>query len=1542
MTSRLILLSLILNLLATFSQAAIIHVDKDATGLNDGSSWANAFVDLQDAIAIAVDGDEVWVAEGIYKPTTGVDRFAHYLINQNIQIYGGFDGSENNRSQRDWDANVCRLSGQIGNQGNDTDNSYNLVEVSAANLILDGFVLERAFRETSSNDTYRSAIRVMNNGYASLRHCVFRNNTAHSGPAFELFEGSAELDNCLVRNNHSDQGGIISFNNSTSGSITECTITKNDFVQDFGNAISGSSFGSVEIYNTIIWDNDGMPAEGSLATVADHCLFDFYTASLDDIYTNMISDDPEFTDPSSNDFTLQNTSPAIGFGLNTYSNLNLDQNHETRIWNGTVDAGCYEFFSTNIIYVDADAMGSNDGTNWTNAFVELRDAIDESASGDQIWVADGIYFPTSTGDRDVSFKPKHNVPMYGGFAGNETDPIERNWLTNETILSGNIGGILNLADNSYHVVNFISKAGDFIFDGFIIQWGNANGSGSNDNGGGFIVSGANSFELSNCWIRNNNAIGPGGGGWIQSAGDPAKIYNTVFQNNLATGGAALLFNPETRIENCAFLDNDGESLVEANSTGALTMVGCTAYGNTGTSGPLIQGPGGPEDWEVEGYGYPIYVNHPYEFSSSPNPPFIPDDRNPVGSFKRNFTIPADWDGRQVFLHFGAVKSAAYIWVNGEKVGYTQGSKTPAEFDISSFLKKGENSLAVEVYRWSDGSYLECQDFWRISGIERDVYLYSIPQVHIWDYEVQTDLDADYKDAEFSLSATINNYADNLKASNYMMEMQLRDAAGSVVLSDTKPISIDGLRTLNVEFNGAVDNPAKWTAETPSLYTLTLQLVDKKGEPSEVLTSKVGFREVEITDGKFLINGQYVLIKGVNRHEHDEHTGHVISEESMLLDITIMKQNNLNAVRTCHYPDDPRWYELCDEHGLYIVDEANIESHGMGYGEKSLAHPKSWEKAHVDRVQRMVERDKNHACIVTWSLGNEGGNGDNFRAAAAWIHEREPSRPVQYERAGLEEYSDIYCPMYPGVSYLEKYAQDNPDRPLIMCEYAHAMGNSTGNLKEYWDVIKKYEALQGGFIWDWVDQGLAEYDENGTKYWTYGGDYGKDLPSDNNFLNNGLVLPDRTPHPAMHEVKKMYQNIAFDLVDSQNGKIRLTNWFDFTNLSDFQIQWTVTGDGIEVAQGGLDKLNIAPHSSAEFQLSIDDFERITGVEYFLNFKALSNKASDVAPKDHVVATAQFKLHQGIISTETADLSIFETLVYDESSSTISGENFSVKFNTNTGILSSFSSNGKELIKSGPTPNFWRAPTDNDFGNRMPEKCEVWKNATYNRVLSRFEVIKKSEHEYLVEVEYEMLEVAGKWETNYRVLASGEIQVENRFTTSNADELPYLPRFGMRMRLPKEMDQMQWFGRGPFENYWDRKTAANVGLYSSTVAEQYFSYVSPQENGNKCDVRWATFTDEEGQGLLIAGAPLLSVSALPFSMEDLNRSSRAEGHVNELKARNFISLNVDLKQTGMGGDNSWGATAYEPYMLFPKEYSYSYRLIPVEQGDDVQAMCNRKFE
>ncbi|HSA95259.1 MAG TPA: glycoside hydrolase family 2 TIM barrel-domain containing protein, partial [Acidobacteriota bacterium] len=543
----------------------------------------------------------------------------------------------------------------------------------------------------------------------------------------------------------------------------------------------------------------------------------------------------------------------------------------------------------------------------------------------------------------------------------------------------------------------------------------------------------------------------------------------------------------------------------------------------------------PSDWMFQGYDYPIYVNSSYEFARNPKPPFVPHDPNPVGSYRRSFTVPADWTGMEVYLHFGAVKSFFYLWVNGEKVGLSKDSKTPAEFDITRFLKPGENVIAAEVYRWSDGSYLECQDFWRLAGIERDVYLYAAPKTRIRDYEVRAGLDGTYRNGTLEVTVELQT-AEGAPTGLPAVGLALYDPAGKAVKKGAA--TLDGT---TARFATSLAAVRRWSAETPDLYRLVVELRDASGRPLEAVTSKIGFRTSEVKEGHLLVNGAAVLLKGVNRHEHDPYTGHVISEESMRRDIELMKRSNINAVRTCHYPNDPRWYELCDEYGLYLIDEANIESHGMGYGSRSLAKDPAWGPAHLDRVRRMVERDKNHPSVIIWSLGNEAGDGVNFEEAYRWVKRRDPSRPVQYERAELRPHTDIYCPMYASIEEMLKYVSTRQARPLIQCEYAHSMGNSTGNLQDYWDAIEGHDQLQGGFIWDWVDEGLAAKTAKGEPYWKFGGDYGPpDVPSDQNFCCNGLVAPDRTPHPALNEVKKVYQHVKFVPADLAAGLVELRN------------------------------------------------------------------------------------------------------------------------------------------------------------------------------------------------------------------------------------------------------------------------------------------------------------------------------------------------------------------------------------------------------------------
>jgi len=636
----------------------------------------------------------------------------------------------------------------------------------------------------------------------------------------------------------------------------------------------------------------------------------------------------------------------------------------------------------------------------------------------------------------------------------------------------------------------------------------------------------------------------------------------------------------------------------------------------------------PSNWELQGYGIPIYVNDRYPFPK--NLPKVPHDDNPVGSYKKYFTVPKSWDGRDIFIQFGAVKSAAYFWLNGEFLGYNQGSKTPVEFNITPFLKAGENSISVEVYRYSDGSYLECQDFWRLSGIERDVFLWSAPKVGIRDFFVITNLINEYKDGIFSVEVEMNQSFEG----TYFMDCLLLNDEREEVFKSSKRMDDAQYKLGSISFFKKIKNPKKWTAETPNLYQLVLILKDEKGAIVETVGCKVGFRKVEIQNGLLLVNGKAITLKGVNRHEHDEVNGHVITEKSMLLDIQLMKQYNINAVRSSHYPNDRRWYELCDEYGLYVIDEANIEAHGMGAifqkpfdeAAHTSALP-SFKSAHLNRVKRMLERAKNHPSIITWSIGNEAGNGHNMKAAYAWAKERDNTRPVQYEQAGDNGNTDIICPMYPKIETIEAYAKRKTNRPLVMCEYAHAMGNSVGNLQEYWDVIERYSNLQGGFIWDWVDQGILAQTEKGVSYWKYGGDFGgDDIPSDGNFCINGLLFPDRTPHPAIVEVKKVYQNVEVKAIDVARGIFQIKNKFDFISLENVRLEWAILENGAGIGKGTIENLNIEAQQTELIQIPFS-FERKIGVAYFINFNFYTKKEKTLVPKGHEIAKAQILIQEG---------------------------------------------------------------------------------------------------------------------------------------------------------------------------------------------------------------------------------------------------------------------------------------------------------------------------
>ena len=939
----------------------------------------------------------------------------------------------------------------------------------------------------------------------------------------------------------------------------------------------------------------------------------------------------------------------------------------------------------------------------------------------------------------------------------------------------------------------------------------------------------------------------------------------------------------------------------------------------------------PSNWELKGYGYPIYSNIPYEWTLSPKPPEIPSDHNPVGSYRRSFSLPSQWAGKQVYIHFGAVKSAFYLWVNGRKVGYSQGSKTPAEFNITSYLDEGENLVAVEVYRWSDGSWLECQDFWRISGIEREVYLEARPGIHIHDYWCKAGLAEDYLTGTLELDVEVRAPAGRVKGS-YSVSATLIPCVGEQIWTSELELEKQDNGTLGASVSQQLGEVIPWSAETPELYTLVLTLNDGEGKALEHLSSKVGFRTTEIKYGKLLVNGRAVTLKGVNRHEHDEYEGHVISEASMLQDIELMKLYNINAVRTSHYPNDPRWYELCDQYGLYVIDEANIESHGMGYNPaRTLANNPIFKKSHLDRTIRMVERDKNHPSIIIWSLGNEAGDGICFDATYDWIKERDPGRPVQYERSTSGRNTDIVCTMYMRIPDMEKYVNRHPQKPLIQCEYAHAMGNSNGNIMDYWKVIHKYDQLQGGFIWDWMDQGIAQYSDDGTKYWAYGGDFEPDsVHNDGSFCLNGLVFPDRSIHPSIYEVKRAYQNADFEAVPFNPGLVKVTNRFDFTDLQGFDLKWELSEEGVIIESGVIESPEIGPSASAYLDLGMKKGVGDPNKEYFLNLSMVSREAAPMVPAGHEVAGGQFALNPGAAEMLCSDAFAEEgtgELALEET-----GEMFVVKlsrgeirFDRSSGQINSYVMDDKQLLQEGPRPNFWRAPIENDFGNRMDVRCAMWKSFGKELVLQSM-VPASTDSMVVLVAEYSHPEYKSVYRIAYHCNSEGQILVSVEFTPSK-DDFPVIPRFGMQMILPEGFENLEYFGRGPHENYVDRNHSSHVGLYSSTVDQQYVPYITTGENGNRTEVRWLSLSDEEGRGIMIKGSPCIDFSALHFSQDQLDRKVRDGAHTIDLVRSGEVYLNVDWKQMGLGGDDAWGAPTHAEYLIRAEPIQYSYMILPL---------------
>ncbi|MEW9700751.1 glycoside hydrolase family 2 TIM barrel-domain containing protein [Paenibacillus sp. SI8] len=952
----------------------------------------------------------------------------------------------------------------------------------------------------------------------------------------------------------------------------------------------------------------------------------------------------------------------------------------------------------------------------------------------------------------------------------------------------------------------------------------------------------------------------------------------------------------------------------------------------------------PSHWQLQGYDYPQYTNviYPWVGHEDIQPPFAPVKYNPVGSYARYFTVPETWAGQPVYISFQGVESAFYVWVNGDFVGYSEDTFTPAEFDLTPYLVEGENQIAVEVYRWCDASWLEDQDFWRMSGIFRDVYLYATPQTHIYDFSVRTDLDAAYENAKLCVRAKVTNYS-ALSAGPRTVEAMLYDSDQHPLWRQPLSIGIDVSNTLSQEvaLSAQIDHPHLWSAEKPYLYTLVLGLKDDSGQLLETESCKVGFRAFEIKDGLMRINGERIVFKGVNRHEFDCERGRSVDAASMLADVLLMKQYNINAVRTSHYPNQPYWYELCDTYGLYVIDETNLETHGSwsyGQTDEGTTVPGSkpeWTGAVLDRCNSMLQRDKNHASIVIWSLGNEAFGGDNFIHMHDFLREADPTRPVHYEGIfhfrDSDRASDMESQMYTRVDRVEEYAKNNPKKPFILCEYSHAMGNSCGNLFKYWELFDRYPVLQGGFIWDWIDQSIRTTTPDGTTYLAYGGDFG-DTPNDGNFCGNGLLFADRSVSPKIHEVKKCYQNVKIESSDLTQGQIRVTNQFLFTNLSEFDWSWTILQNGETVVAAKSGSFAVQPGESALITLPYDSdiCDSLSG-ELVLTISLHLREDTLWAAKGHEIAWEQFLLTLAgssaapLKQAESAAIAIgadTEAVVGIERSTSdirLSGRDFSLRFDAASGDLTSYLYRGIELFQTGPVPNFWRAYTDNDRGNQHDVRCAPWREAGSGKTLLELVAYPASGGSAEVCVRFALptapVSVA---QVMYTVAPDGEVQVRMELVPG-ASQLPEIPEVGMLLQMDSAFHNLQWYGRGPHENYWDRAIGAKLGVYRSTVEEQFVPYLRPQECGNKTDVRWATLTDANGRGLRIAGLPTIELNALPYLPSELE----AHDHPYKLPPSDKIAVRINYKQMGVGGDDSWGARTHPEFTLFAnRSYAYSF--------------------
>ncbi|MFV0505090.1 MAG: glycoside hydrolase family 2 TIM barrel-domain containing protein [Bacteroidales bacterium] len=934
----------------------------------------------------------------------------------------------------------------------------------------------------------------------------------------------------------------------------------------------------------------------------------------------------------------------------------------------------------------------------------------------------------------------------------------------------------------------------------------------------------------------------------------------------------------------------------------------------------------PGMWELNGYGSPQYLNVGYGWRNQykNNPPIVPEENNHVGSYRKEIEIPLSWKGKRIIAHFGSVTSNMSLYVNGEYVGYSEDSKLEAEFDITKYLKPGKNLIAFQTFRWCDGTYLEDQDFWRFSGVGRDCYLYARNDAYVRDLKITPDLVNNYTDGKLSINIDLSS-----KAS---AELKLTDADGNVVAK--KEVSGAGMIATEIK----LAEPYKWTDETPYLYTLTVVLRQSE-TVKEVVPVKVGFRKVEIKNGQFCVNGQPVLIKGANRHEVDPDGGYFVSPERMKQDILRMREFNINAVRTCHYPDDDLWYQLCDEYGIYVVAEANLESHGMGYGDKTLAKNTQFAKAHLERNERNVLRNYNHPSVVTWSMGNEAGFGPNFEACYRWIKKYDNSRPVQYERGGNNDYTDIYCPMYYRYESCEEYGKSNGNKPLIQCEYAHAMGNSQGGFKEYWELVRKYPLYQGGFIWDFVDQSVRWKNKDGQDIYAYGGDFNPYDASDNNFLDNGLISPDRVPNPHCYEVGYYYQSIWTTLLDSQKGQIEIYNEYFFRDLSNFYLQWELVGDGEILKTGVVENLDVEAQKRVKLNLYTELPKNIDAKEIMLNVAYKLKGGEQLLPAGYararqqlVVKTWEFEPVQLANKTESNKEVVMPTIVEDDFNYLmVKGASFQVDFNRSTGYLCRYLIDGASVLEDGAylKPNFWRAPTDNDYGARLQNKYEVWKSPK----LELKSLKAKSNSEGLAEIraEYEMPEVGAKLQLTYQINNEGAIKVNQKMIAGGKSGVSDMFRFGMKWEMPYKYQHITYYGRGPGENYADRKDSEFIGLYNQKVSEQAYPYIRPQETGTKSDVRWWAQTTQGGQGLCFTSDEAFSISALNYTIESLDDGvQKDQRHFVEAVESNFVTICIDDKQMGLGCIDSWGALPIQKYRIPYQDYEFNFVVRPIKSA------------